>query len=407
MAERKKVQAKDLQGLKYFDKLQPLLERLHEVGTERDRAGSRKLHYDQYCMLVLLFLFNPIVDSLRGIQQASELAKAQKKLGVGRASLGSLSEATDIFEPERLKEIIQELSQELGPLKDTPEVQEVKHLLTAVDGSLLPTLARVAQAAYLKSPSTGQTKAAWRMHTQFEIARWTVSRLDLTGGNNSGEQGERYVLAQSIESDRCYLIDRGYAKFTLFNDIHRAQSSYVCRLRDNSVWSVVEERPLSEAARQADLVSDQIVRLGEGRPERERPDHPVRVIVIKIEPHKVRGRTGGGKAGPGSDGYLRIATNLLDVPAEVIALLYSYRWTVEIFFRFFKQILGCRHLLSTDPVGVEIQCYCAILACLLISLWTGRKPTKRTYEMICFYLIGWASEDELLAHLRKLERADR
>jgi len=74
------------------------------------------------------------------------------------------------------------------------------------------------------------------------------------------------------------------------------------------------------------------------------------------------------------------------------------------FFRFFKHLLGCRHLLSEDPVGVEIQTYCAIIACMLISLWTGRQPTKRTYEMICFYFIGWASQDELIAHLQKLKR---
>ncbi len=44
----------------------------------------------------------------------------------------------------------------------------------------------------------------------------------------------------------------------------------------------------------------------------------------------------------------------------------------------------------------------AIIACLLISLWTGRKPTLRTYEMICFYFWGWADEEELLAHIGKL-----
>jgi hypothetical protein len=26
-------------------------------------------------------------------------------------------------------------------------------------------------------------------------------------------------------------------------------------------------------------------------------------------------------------------------------------------------------------------------------LYTGRKPTKRTFEMVCFYLSGWASAD--------------
>ena len=90
------------------------------------------------------------------------------------------------------------------------------------------------------------------------------------------------------------------------------------------------------------------------------------------------------------------------MPAEIIALIYLYRWTIEIFFRFFKHVLGCRHLLSHSQRGIEIQTYCAIIACLLISLWTGRKPTLRTYEMVCHYFTGLASADELLAHIHKL-----
>ena len=108
-AEHQKIQESDITGLAYFNNLAPLLERLHEHGCARDRAGNRVLHYDQYCLLVLLYLFNPIVTSLRGIQQASELKKVQRKLGCARASLGSLSEATSVFEAEPLKEIISEL----------------------------------------------------------------------------------------------------------------------------------------------------------------------------------------------------------------------------------------------------------------------------------------------------------
>src|SRR5688572_24267095 len=100
---RPEVTDKDVSGLKYFDKLSPLLARLHEVGCERDKAGNRELHFDQYCLLILLYLFNPVVTSLRGIQQASELEKVQKKLGCARASLGSLSEAASVFDAQRLK----------------------------------------------------------------------------------------------------------------------------------------------------------------------------------------------------------------------------------------------------------------------------------------------------------------
>jgi len=100
------------------------------------------------------------------------------------------------------------------------------------------------------------------------------------------------------------------------------------------------------------------------------------------------------------------ATNLLDLLAWVIALIYRYRWTIEVFFRFFKHVLGCRHLLSTKAEGIEIQTYMAIIACMLISLCAGRKPTLRTYEMICYYFIGWATKDELPAHIAKLQQHD-
>jgi Transposase DDE domain len=201
-------------------------------------------------------------------------------------------------------------------------------------------------------------------------------------------------------------MDRGYAQFSLFNAIAAVGSSYVCRVRDNSAYEVVEQRPLSAEAVAAGVAFDAVVRMGQDRRASDRPAHAMRLICIPMAPHAKRGKAGGGTTGPRGDGVPRIATNLLDVPAEVIGFIYHRRWTIEIFFRFLKHILGCRHLLSTNPAGVEIQAYCAIIARLLIALWTGKRPTKRTCEMICFYFIGWADEGELLAHLEKLKAQD-
>ncbi len=94
---------------------------------------------------------------------------------------------------------------------------------------------------------------------------------------------------------------------------------------------------------------------------------------------------------------------MIDLPAEIIAQLYLLRWTIEIFFRMFKQLLGCRHLLSTKQNGVEIQVYSALIACMLILIYTGRTPTKRTFEMLCFYMVGWATLDEVAGHIDKLK----
>jgi hypothetical protein len=149
-------------------------------------------------------------------------------------------------------------------------------------------------------------------------------------------------------------------------------------------------------------MSDEIIRLGATQ-AKSKPNHRLRLIQIEMEPHQKRTRYRGKRTGPNCDGVLRIATNLMDVPAEIIALMYRYRWTIEIFFRFFKHPLGCRHLLSRSQNGIEIQTYCAIIASMLISLWTGRKPTLRTYEMICWYFTGMCDEEELLSHISRLQ----
>jgi len=407
-AEKRLVE-KDIVGLKYFDQLLPLFQRLHDDGCQRDKAGNRELHYDQYCLMVLVFLFNPVCSSLRALQQASELKNVQKKLGCQRAALGSLSEAATVFDPERLIEIIQELSGQLpssprGAASRDERLKDIAGTLTLVDATLISALPRIMTASVMKRRGESGT-VKWRLHTHFEVDRHVPSRIDVTP-NAGGDHDERAVLNKTIESDRLYAMDRGYAKFKLFNDIVAAKSSYVCRLRDNTVAEVVQDNPLTEADRAANVLSDQIVRLGQSGKAADRPNHTLRLVLVKIKPHVSKGKYQGGSSGVDSDGFLRIATNLLDVPAEIIALLYAYRWTIEIFFRQFKHLLGCRHLLSHNQNGIEIQTYCAIIACLVLALWTGRKPTKRTHEMLCFHMMGWATTEEVEAHLAKLKLAD-
>ena len=224
-------------------------------------------------------------------------------------------------------------------------------MLTAVDGSVVKTLASLAEAAYLRD-SNGQAHCGWRFHTHFEIDRQLPVRIEVTSALNGGKTDEKHVLRRSLQPDRCYVMDRWYAEFALWNDIVAAGSSYVCRIRDNSnLDEVIEERPVSEAARRAGVLRDIVVKLGTSHKAEARPNHPVRVILVKAEPHRKRGGRPGQAAGPPSDGILRIATDLLDVPAEIIADIYKHRWSIELFFRFFKHVLGCRHLLSTHPVG--------------------------------------------------------
>jgi hypothetical protein len=382
-AKKPKVTEEQLQGFKYFKLLGPLLERLHNAASERDSAGNRRLHFDQLAALQLLYFFSPALTSLRAMQQASGLAKVQQITGAGRFSLGSLSEAARVFDAALLQPIIAELAARAGPLATSDERRALQGL-TAVDGSLLPALPKMVWALWVDD----QHRAA-KMHVAFEVLRGVPTKVTVTAGNDS----EKDQLRAMLEPSRLYVIDRGYAEYELFQEIIDARSGFIGRIRDNAVWEVIEERPVSAAARAAGVRRDLVVWLG-CEQKRGALKQPVRVIEVAT------GKTDAA----GNPELLLLATNRMDLDAELVALGYRFRWHIELFFRWLKCILGCRHLLSTCPNGVRIQVYLAIIASLLVSLWTGTKPTKRTFEMICHYFSGWASLEELLAHIAKLNK---
>lgn len=375
-----KISAKNIQGLKYFDRLQPLFAPLHQIGV--DRSGNRQLHFDEYASLILLFFFNPILTSLRGLQQVSCLDKIQDKLGCPRTSLGSLSAAARVFDAEPLQHIVSELAEQALPLSAGKDA-EVLRGLTAVDGSLLPALPKMAWALWID-----EEHRAAKLHLHFDVFKGVPCYATVTDGNGN----EKKQLRAALQPERLYAIDRGYAEYQLFQDIIDAKSSFIGRIRDNAVYQLVQERPLSEDARKAGVVRDVVVWLGceqSGVVFKQK----LRVVFVANGKTDTKGRPE----------ILMLATDLMDLDAAWIALGYKYRWTVELFFRWFKCILGCQHLLSTCQNGVTIQVYLALIASLLVSLWTGHKPSKRTFEMLCLYFAGWASEAELLAHVRSLD----
>ena len=389
--EVQQIDERALQGFRCVKPVLKLLRHLHETATERDRAGNRQWHMDEHVALLLLFMFNPICDSLRALQRASQLKKVQRLLGVPRASLGSLSEANRVFDAELLKGLIGELAAELKPLPHDPRLSDLGAVLTLVDGTLLDALPKMAWALW-----KDDRHRALKAHIHYEL----LKGVPVSGTLTPARHHENRVLKTQLEAGRLYVLDRGYGSYELLQQIRTAGSSFICRMKDNAHLVVHQARPLDETAIEAGVVRDVVVEVGRKAATR----HLIRIIEIKCRPYqKVCGRkTKYDRSGPCSGETLLVATDRMDLAADVVAFIYKRRWQIEVFFRFFKHVLGCRHLVSHHPNGIELQLYAAIIACLLVALWTGKKPNKATCEMVAWYLAGVASDEELDAHLRSL-----
>ena len=367
----------------------PLLDKLHDIGTQRDTAGNRRLHFDDYVKLVLIWMFNPLIDSISMLQRAAALPKLAQQLDIPDFSKASFSEAPAVFDPEALQQVIRELAGELRLLPADPRLNDIDKIITLADTTLLRALPKLVET-FCQSQRDGSRTHGWRVHTLFDLQRGVPIVMRLTPGRKQGADGECRTLKRMLEPHRLYVCDRGYYDKSLANQMVGVGSSYVLRLKDNASYQVITSHPVTPEARAAGILSDQTVKL-------EGLDHPARLVCTAAEVHLKRTRRGIVD----STGQLMLLCDDLTLDAEQISLLYRYRWTIETFFAFLKQMLGCRHLLNQRKGGVQIQIYCAMIACMLLNLSTGIKPAKAVMEVIMWHLMGFADEQDVIDRIEK------
>jgi len=308
-----------------------------------------------------------------------------------------------VFDPELLVPIIEEISGCLGDIEQNSHLVDLGQRPVAVDGTLLHAMPKMLWALW-----RDEENRAVKVHLHLDLLKGTPERATVTQGNAS----EIDELMKNLLAGRLYITDRGYFSFPLMAAILKAGSSFLGRVRNNMVFDTLEERPISEEDARSGIRADRIVRAGFD-PEKNPVEQPLRLVEIhvadsgtaRVRSH-VDSKTKSYRTRE-TDHTLMILTDRLDLPVETIATLYRYRWQVELFFRWFKKVLEADHLLSLSENGLTIIMYCGLIVSMLITLWTGRKPTKRTFEMLCFYFSGWAEEQDVLDHIKRLKTQEQ
>ena len=101
---------------------------------------------------------------------------------------------------------------------------------------------------------------------------------------------------------------------------------------------------------------------------------------------------------------LRLLTDLVDLPAHLIAALYRYRWQIELFFRWLKVSANFEHMTSHSKNGVTLGFHIALIACLLTALHTQRGVSKYSHMLLGLVAAGQADLQDILPILANRER---
>jgi len=335
---------------------------------------DRQLGYTDYLSLFLMGLLNPVVRTMRGLCAASRLQRVQEEICRRPVSLGSFSEAQAVLDPALLARVFDGLSREVGPASGGGS--SLRPWLIQ-DSSLWEALPRMHWCLWRRQ---GQKQSQVRLHLSLEMRADSPARVAITAGKGC----ERKAWRSQWQRGDAYVGDTYYGEdYKMFGELEEAGVAFVVRLRDQAVMQVEEELPLTGADGAAHVIRHAWVRLGCKARYRS-----IRLRVVWVQTPKE---------------VLRLVTNLGpdELSAAEVALFYKQRWQIELFFRWIKCILGCRHWLAESPQGTDIQLYLALIAALLLQLYTGQQPNRRMMELIQFYLLGVAGLEELWAGLER------
>jgi len=282
---------------------------LHDVGCERDRAGHRSLHYDQNCMLILLFFFNPSVQSVRGLN-SQRTQERSKEIGCHAPALGSLSDPSRSLIPKSSKEIIATRCP-ARPLGRDPRLKTFVRQSPSSMAHSFPSCRHLTEASLNRTACGGKVK--WKLHTHFWKSIAMCRTASTVTPNAAALLTNAPFLERTVEPDRLYVMDRGYAKFAPLKHIVANQEQLRLPHPRQQRLQNFEEKPLSSEARAPACHQRPDHRPGERDVRSARPSRGL--ITIEAKPHQQEDYA----RRPSTDGSLRILTNLMDVPAEVVA----------------------------------------------------------------------------------------
>jgi hypothetical protein len=218
------------------------------------------------------------------------------------------------------------------------------------------------------------TKAAVKIHTLIDVRTSIPCFVHVTDGATHDVHG---LDVLKYETGGFYVLDRGYVDFERLFKINRCGAYFVTRAKDNLNFVRITSRKVNK---KKGVLCDQTINLKGFYSSEKYPHHLRRIRFIDKETEK----------------RFVFITNNFDLAPEDVALLYKYRWKIELFFKWIKQHLKVKSFWGTTENAVRIQIYSAIITYTLIVVIKSKlKLCQSNYEILQILSISLLDKEPL------------
>jgi len=347
------------QGKYVFAQLTEFLPRRVFDGFVAKYAGNKYVKHFTCWNQLLCMVFGQLTsrESLRDLIVVIE-AHSQKSyhLGFGRSiTRSNLAKANENRDSKIFEDFAYHMI-DIARRKCLSDEFEIKGKIYAFDSSTIELCLNVFWWAKFR-----KTKAGIKLHTLYDVVTQIPAFIHITAATVHDVNAMDVI---PYETGAYYVFDRGYVDYARLFKITLLSAFFVVRAKSNLKFARMYSNKVDK---KKGVQCDQIGRLTGFYVSKEYPD---KIRRIKFYDEETR-RT------------FVFLTNNMELSALEIALLYKYRWQVELFFKWLKQHLKIKAFWGTSENAVRIQIYSAIIAyCLVAIVGQELKINRSTYEIL-------------------------
>nr|WP_297042798.1 IS4 family transposase [Prevotella sp.] len=212
----------------------------------------------------------------------------------------------------------------------------------AIDSTTIDLCMSVFRWAEFRS-----TKSGIKVHTQIDIATEIPVFYRITNAKVHDVNSMDWFTYEALA---CYVFDRGYFDLARLYKINAFGAFFIIREKGKPAYEIVDGESILDGT--DNVLKDQSIRFTKKENLEKYPGTVRRIVYYAPELYR-------------SFVYY---TNNFFLSAKDIALLYKYRWQVELFFKWIKQHLQVKRFWGESENAVRIQIHIAIITYCLIAI---------------------------------------
>ena len=328
-------------------------------------------HWNQ--LLVLMFGQFLGCGSLRELTDITTAhSKRSYNLGFGASAVvrNTLAKANMLREPRIFEEFAFYMVS-LAQQRRLTKKFELHGRFYAVDSTTIDLCMSLFRWALFRS-----TKSGIKVHTQIDIITEIPVFYRITNAKVGDCKAMDWI---EYESNACYIFDRGYFDLARLFRIHLCGAFFVIREKGKPKIGIVDGEDMLDG--EDGVLLDQTVRFSGKRNAGNYPTTIRRIVYYAAD----LGRS------------FVYYTNNFYLAAKDVALLYRYRWQVELFFKWIKQHLRVKRFWGDSENAVRIQIHVAIITyCLVAIIEHDLKLDRPVFEVMRILGSSLLVKDDLL-----------